>query len=100
MAKQGRTFDLQASSLSIWAMVIGISSLFRFYLALPLAITGLVLSIVALKKVSSGEAGGKGYALTGLITSIIGLLWFLMYLVFFLLIWGMAMSSMIYPSYY
>jgi len=66
--------ELPPSKESIWGMALGISSLFRMWLALPLGITGLIISIIALNKVKNGEAGGRTYAITGLVTSILGII--------------------------
>ena len=40
--------ELPPSKESIWGMALGISSLFRMWLALPLGITGLVTSILSI----------------------------------------------------
>ena len=91
MAKTAKQSSLPPSPAAIWGMTLGVASLFRFYLAVPLAIVGLVVSIVALKKISAGEAGGKNYALTGLITSILSLLFWVLLILVWVLIFGLSL---------
>lgn len=65
------------NGLAIAAMVLGIISipgaLFSFF-DLPIAIVGLVLGIVALKKSKLLRGVGHGAAVTGVVTAIIGLI--------------------------
>ena len=60
--------------LSVASMVLGILSLVFgccFYcLAFPCSLLGLILAAVSLK----GKKGGKGMAIAGLVTSIIGII--------------------------
>lgn len=65
-----------SSGLAIASMVLGIVSLALFcvwYVAIPCAIIGLVLGVVANGKSSRGEAGGAGMAKAGMICSIVAL---------------------------
>lgn len=66
-----------SNGLAIAAMVLGIISipgaLFSFF-DLPIAIVGLVLAIVALKKSKVLRGIGRGAAVTGLVTSLVGLM--------------------------
>src|SRR3989338_4886434 len=94
MAKTAKQSSLPPSPAAIWGMTLGVASLFRFYLAIPLAIAGLVISIVALKKISLGEAGGKNYALTGLISSIVSLIIWVALILVYLLILGLSLFQM------
>lgn len=66
----------KSSGLAVTSMVLGIISLALFcvwYIALPCAIVGLVLGIVASGKVKRGEAAGAGMAKAGIICSIVAL---------------------------
>ncbi len=60
--------------LSVASMVLGILSLVFgccfYYLAFPCSLLGLILAAVSLK----GKKGGKGMAIAGLVTSIIGII--------------------------
>lgn len=71
----------KSSTVSIIAMIIGIVSVLGFW-AFPfgsiLALVALVLGIIGLQK------GGKGYAITGIVTSILSVV-FLALIVFFYL---------------
>lgn len=65
----------QGNGLAIAGMVLGIVSLALFcvyWLAIPCAIVGLILSIIGLKK-SKVVGKGHGMALAGVITSIVAL---------------------------
>jgi len=62
--------------LAIASMVLGIVAVALcayWFLAIPAAIVALVLGIVALTRISHGTAGGKGFALTGVITGAVAL---------------------------
>ena len=81
------------AGLAIASMVLGICSIVFccvWYLSAVLAIVGLVLAIVSLK----GEKPGRGMAIAGLITSIIGLV--IVVVVVFIL--GMSLADL--NSYY
>ena len=73
------TNQKKESGLAVAGMVIGIVSL--VFVCIPLisilspflAITGIILSSIALSKINKGEAGGKGMAVAGLVTSIVTL---------------------------
>lgn len=63
--------------LAIAALILGILALLSFwvpFLGAVLALVGLILAIVALRKISRGTAGGRGLAIAGLITSILALI--------------------------
>ena len=65
----------QGNGLAIAGMVLGIVSLATFcawYLSIPCAIVGLILSVVGLKK-SQIVGKGHGMALAGVITSVIAI---------------------------
>ena len=65
----------QGNGLAVAGMVLGIVSLALFcvyWLAIPCAIVGLILSIIGLKK-SKVVGKGRGMALAGVITSIVAL---------------------------
>jgi len=62
--------------MSIAGMVLGIVGIVFFFvpiIGIVCAIIGLVLSSVAWRKISTGEASpdGKGFAITGFVTSLI-----------------------------
>jgi len=64
------------SGLAVASMVLGIISLVLFcvwYIAIPCAIVGLVLGLIAGAKATRGEASGGGMAKAGIICSIIAI---------------------------
>ena len=65
------------SGLAIASMVLGILSipLACFLIGIPLALVGLILGIIGLMKINGQpqQFGGKGVAIAGIVTSIIGL---------------------------
>ena len=66
----------QPQGMAIASMVLGIVSVVLLcvpYIGIPAAIVGLILGIMARKKVAAGQAAGKGMATTGMILSIIAL---------------------------
>ena len=59
------------------ALTLGILSIIGFcvpFISPGIGALGLILAIVALGRIRSGRAGGRGLAIAGLITSAIGLL--------------------------
>jgi competence protein ComGC len=60
--------------MAVAALVLGICSLVIPVLGTVLAIVALVLGIIVLTRVSSGQAGGKGMAIGGVVTGGLGLL--------------------------
>lgn len=66
----------KSKGLAIASMVLGIISVVcccAWYIAIPVAIIGLVLGCISLKKISEGVADGKGMAMTGLVLSVVGI---------------------------
>ena len=67
--------------LSVAGMVLGICGCVfsliscTWFIGLPLAIIGVILSGIAMKKCGEGKADGKGMAIAGLATSIVGIVW-------------------------
>lgn len=65
--------EKKSSGLAIASMVLGIVALCLsccfYYVSLPCAVVGVILAAVSLK----GDNGGKGMAITGLVTSIVSL---------------------------
>jgi type II secretory pathway pseudopilin PulG len=61
--------------LALWSMILGILGLPTVGCAVVGALTSIVLGIVALSKASKNptEYGGKGMAITGIVTSVVGL---------------------------
>lgn len=61
--------------LALWSMILGILGLPTVGCALVGAITSIVLGIMALSKANKNPAeyGGKGMAITGIVTSVVGL---------------------------
>ncbi|RLE39587.1 DUF4190 domain-containing protein [Candidatus Woesearchaeota archaeon] len=62
--------------LAIAGMVLGIVSIvfsWAWFIAIICGIVGLVLSLVALKKIKARQAEGKGMAIAGLVCSIVGI---------------------------
>ena len=81
-----------SNGAAVWGMTLGVASLFRIYLALPLAIAGLICSIIGLQK-AKVTGVGRGYALTGLICSILSIVFWLVFFIVYVLIMGIALSS-------
>jgi hypothetical protein len=75
---------LAPSPTSITAMVTGIIGVvivwfpFLGLLAFPLAVCAIVFAAVSLGPINRGERGGKGFAITGLVTGVITLALFLL----------------------
>lgn len=66
-----------SAGLAIASMVLGILSIPCFcvwWVSIPLAIIAIILGVVALNSVKSGQGGGRGMAQAGLILGAIGLL--------------------------
>lgn len=77
--------------LSITAMVLGITSAVFAWALVVVPIIGLVFGFIALRR----EPAGRGMAITGLITSGVGLLWVLLfYLLPLLGVLGVLFTSM------
>jgi len=69
---------------AIAAMVLGIVSVvgcFGHIFVLPTAVTGLILSIISLKR----QEEGRGMAIAGLVTSIVALAIVIIFVIFFVL---------------
>jgi hypothetical protein len=63
--------------MAVAAMVLGLVAvcLCAYWpLSIPAAITAVILGSIAKSKASKGEAGGSGFALTGIITGGVGIL--------------------------
>lgn len=74
----------QGKGLSIAALVLGLVTVATgifFYISLATGITGIILAAISLKK----KNDGRGMAMAGLITSIIGVVFGLATLVFFII---------------
>ena len=81
----------QPKGMAIASMVLGIVAVVLLcvaWISVPAAIVGLILGIVARKKVVAGEAGGQGMATAGIVLSIIALI-----IVIILLIAGASMLA-------
>ena len=74
--------------LSIAGMVLGIVGLIfslatcTWIFGIILCVIGLILSGVALNNCKQGKADGKGMAIAGLATSIVGIVWVLIFFIF------------------
>ena len=64
------------NGMAITGMVLGIVGAVTaiFYLGGVIGVVGLIFSIIALRAIGRGTAGGRGMAITGLVTSIIAIL--------------------------
>lgn len=64
------------AGLAIASLVLGIVSIVGAiplsFVTIVVALVGLILGIIALRKVSKGTGGGKGMAIGGVVTSAIG----------------------------
>ena len=64
--------------LAIASLVLGVASIFlSFTLIIPIA--GIIISAIALTNISKGFHSGKGLAIGGLVTSIVGIMLFIFY---------------------
>lgn len=79
------------SGKSIAALVLGILSLLVPYVGLILGIVGIVFAKKALNEIKKQNLGGKGMAVAGLTTSIIGVS-FYAFILFIILILGMSVG--------
>lgn len=71
-----RPGPMKPSGLSIAGLVTGIVSLVLFWtvwLSIPLAICGIVFGAIALPPANRGERGGRGFAITGIVTGTISI---------------------------
>lgn len=78
----------QKTGLGIAGMVLGIIGMVLFcipYVGIPCALVGVILSGIQLSKIKNDPVnyGGKGMAITGLVLSIIALAWLVLVIVFF-----------------
>lgn len=64
------------NGMAITGMVLGIVGAVTalFYVGIVIGIVGLIFSIIALRAVGRREAGGRGMAVTGLVTSIVAII--------------------------
>ena len=67
-AEPPKGLPIAAMVVGILALVLSICVFFFPFLGLVLGLVALVLGIVARSKVRKGQAGGRGLAITGLIT--------------------------------
>lgn len=80
-----------ASGKAIAALVLGILSLVVPYVGLILGIVGIVFAKKALYEIATQNLGGKGMAVAGLTTSIIGVSLY-SFILFIILILGMSLG--------
>jgi hypothetical protein len=88
------------NGMAIAGLVLGVSSLVLFWVPVLdglLALTGLILSIVGIRKASQLGVG-KGMAIGGLITSIIGLVVAALYSI--LIVWAVNTGISAYDECY
>lgn len=71
-------------ALALASMTLGILSV--VCLGPPLAIPGLILGIIALVMIKKGTASGKGFAIAGIVTSLISVILAVIFLVLMFLI--------------
>jgi hypothetical protein len=71
----GTNYPVKTSALAIWSLVLGILSLLCF--TIFAGIPGVICGHKALGKInrSSGELGGRGLAIAGLVTGYLGIAW-------------------------
>lgn len=96
MEPYGGSNQQGSSGMAVASMVLGILSIVlccMWYAALPMGIIGLILGIVSLKK---GNLGA-GMAKAGIVTSVIGIVFVLVILLFL----GAVFSEMmnVYPGF-
>lgn len=80
-----------ASGKAITALVLGILSLLVPYVGLILGIVGIVFSKKALYEIETQNLSGKGMAVAGLTTSIIGVSLY-SFVLFIILIFGISLG--------
>lgn len=76
VSAQAASTQLKPGGLSIAGMVTGIVSLVLFWtvwLAIPLAICGVVFGAISLGPANRGERGGRGFAITGIVTGTVSI---------------------------
>ncbi len=80
----------QATAGFVVSLVGLVSMSFLNVIASPAIIVGLVLSAIALKRCRQGLAGGRGFAIAGLVLGILGVLLTALMLVFIvsMMAWG------------
>ena len=66
--------NTKTNTKAIISLILGIVSLLITYLGLVSAIAGIILSRMATKEIEERGENGRGLALGGLITSIVGLI--------------------------
>lgn len=62
---------------AITSLVLGLSSVFLcfcWFLTIPMAIVGIILSVLAQRDVKRGTGGGNGMAIAGLVLGIVGVI--------------------------
>ncbi|MCU9613163.1 DUF4190 domain-containing protein [Caldibacillus lycopersici] len=84
------------SGNAIAALVLGILSLIIPYIGLVLGIIGIVLARKALREIQQQNLNGKGMAVAGLTTSIIGCAIYGFIIVVFTILGGIAASFSTY----
>lgn len=83
MPPQGPYNNARTNTKSIVALVLGIAAICVPYLGFLIGIAGIIISALSLKEIPKRQENGKGLAIAGLVTSIIGVL---IYAVIFLFI--------------
>jgi len=88
----------KTNTKSIIALVLGIASICVPYIGFFIGIAGIILSAMALKEIPRKQEEGKGLAIGGLVTSILGTLIYGVLLIFVvgILIFAFDSSSNIY----
>ncbi|HIW34145.1 MAG TPA: DUF4190 domain-containing protein [Candidatus Paenibacillus intestinavium] len=88
----------KTNTKSIIALILGIASISIPYIGFFIGIAGIILSAMALKEIPRKQEDGRGLAIGGLVTSIIGTLLYGILLIFVVgvLIFAMDSSSNIY----
>jgi|GEM_PF-681718 len=83
----------KTNTKSIIALILGIASISVPYIGFFIGIAGIILSAMALKEIPRKQEDGKGLAIGGLITSILGTLLYGIIIIIFIGFFAFAMDS-------
>ena len=89
--------DNLPQGLSIAGMIFGIVSIISCG---TFSLVGLILSAVALSQCNKGVAGGRGMAMTGLILSILALIFSVIFTIIWIVFYGIMIPEMYNTPYY
>ncbi|MDZ5711044.1 DUF4190 domain-containing protein [Jeotgalibacillus haloalkalitolerans] len=80
----------QTNTQSIVSLTLGILSLMVPFLGIILGIAGIITANISMKQIAISEENGKGFAISGLICSIVGLIIQLFTILAWIFFFGLA----------